>query len=192
MKREVETQVKIKNVRVLERKLKKISKYLGKRKQTDKYFTPANNNYFEKDPPKEYLRIRNEKDREIFGYFSLNFDKRDRYNLISTDEYEMKINNPLLLEKILKKIGLVHRLTVVKERKYFKCGNFIVTIDKVKSLGNFIEVEAKKIIKNSEHTLKLINNFLKNLNIIFQPYNKEIGGYPRMFYNKLKRNKKIK
>ena len=46
MKIEVEIQVKIKNPKLVEKKLRKIGKYLECQKQEDWYFTPSNKNYF--------------------------------------------------------------------------------------------------------------------------------------------------
>ncbi len=79
---------------------------------------------------------------------------------------------------------MINRVTVVKTRKYFNCGNFEVTLDKVENLGNFIEVEAKKNFGGIEKTKKSCLNFLKSLNVKYEI--KSQMGYPRMLYRKLK------
>lgn len=45
MNQEVEIQVKIKNPGEVEKKLRKIGKYLGTKKQIDKYFVPSNRDF---------------------------------------------------------------------------------------------------------------------------------------------------
>ena len=61
MKKEVELQIIIKNPAEVERKLRKIGKFVETRKQIDKYFVPLQRDFFKKEPPIEYLRIRFEK-----------------------------------------------------------------------------------------------------------------------------------
>lgn len=138
---------------------------------------------------KEYLRIRFEKGKNHLSYFFLNFDKKNPYELISTDEYETRVENPIIAKKIFEKIGLIFKIKVEKERKYFDCENFMVTLDKVKGLGSFMEVEAKKIIKNEKNTKNLCEKFLKDLKIEYKYNPEKGGGYPRMLY--LKKYKKI-
>ncbi len=95
-----------------------------------------------KESPLEYLRIRFEKGKNHLNYSFLHF-KKDGW-LKKTDEYETLVENPKIAEEILVKIGLIPKITVVKTRKYFDCGNFEVTLDQIKGLGDFMEVEAKK------------------------------------------------
>ena len=181
MKKEVEIQVIIKNPEKAEEKLNKTGKYIKTRKQIDKYFIPPEENFFEKNPPIEYLRIRFEKDGNHLNYSFLNFDKNG--DLISTDEYETLIREPKVVEEILKKIRLIQVVTVKKIRKYFDCGNFEITIDQVEGLGNFMEIEAKNLLGTPLETKKKCKKFLKELEIEYE-IKKEMG-YPRMLYKKL-------
>jgi len=48
MQQEVEIQVIIKNPKEVERKLRKVGKFIGARKQVDKYFVPPYKDFFAK------------------------------------------------------------------------------------------------------------------------------------------------
>jgi adenylate cyclase, class 2 len=189
MNKEVEIQVKIKNPADAERKIRKAAKYLGERQQIDHYFNPPHKNYFAIDPAIEYIRVREEKNKNQLEYQYLVFDKKDPYKLITTREYGLNIEKPLDLIEILEKIGLKLLMVVKKQRKYFDLGKFLVMIDQVNGLGTYMEIEAKKIIKNEKYTKDLCKKMLENLKIdyIFKPGQ---GGYPRMLY--LKKYKNIK
>ena len=185
MKKEIELQVIIKNPIGVERKLKRIGKYLEARKQVDKYFVPSYRDFFAKEPPLEYLRVRFEKGKNHLNYSFLHFGK-DGW-LRATNEYETRIEEPKIVEEIFKKIGLIPKVTVIKTRKYFDCGDFEVTLDKVKGLGNFMEIEAKRSLNTIAKTRKACLDFLKKLNIKYEM--RAQMGYPRMLYRKLKKKK---
>lgn len=186
MYQEVEIQVKIKNPKDAERKLKKVGKYVGSQTQIDKYFVPSHRDFFAKEPPNEYLRIRFENGKNHLNYSFLHFDKKGWLRV--ADEYEVLIDKPEIVEEIFTKIGLILKVTLIKTRKYFDCGNFEATLDKVKDLGNFMEIEAKKDFGSIEKTRKACLDFLTNLNIQYEM--KPQMGYPRMLYRKLKKNAK--
>jgi len=88
-----------------------------------------------------------------------------------------------MADKIFKKIGLIPKVNVVKTRKFFDCGNFEVTLDKIQGLGNFMEVEAKKNFGGVDKTRKACQKFLDGLNIKYEV--ERLMGYPRMLYRKL-------
>jgi adenylate cyclase class 2 len=185
---EIEIQAKIKNPKEVEAKLKKVGKFIKKREQVDEYFVPRNKNFFAKNPPIEYLRVRNEKGRSHLNYSYLHF-RKDGW-LKATDEYEAIIEDPETVSEIFKKLGFVLKVTVVKTRKYFNCGNFEVTIDRLKGLGDFMEVEAKKDLGGMEKTRKACQEFLNSLGVEYKV--KKSMGYPRMLYDKLIRKKQFK
>ena len=188
MKQKVELQIIIKNPTAVERKLKKIGKYIGARKQIDKYFILPYRDFFKKEPPLEYLRVRFEKGKNHLNYSFLHFGK-DGW-LRATDEYETPVAKPEIVEEIFKKIGLIPKVTVIKTRKYFDCDNFEVTLDKVKDLGNFMEIEAKRNLGGINKTRKACLDFLNKLNIKYEM--RAQMGYPRMLYQKLEKRKNAK
>ncbi len=54
-------------------------------------------------------------------------------------------------------------MTVEKLREYWDCGDFEVSLDNVKGLGFFIEVEAKEDFENTKEAKEECINFLKKL-----------------------------
>lgn len=185
---EVEIQAKIKNPDSVEKKLSKVGKFIKSRKQKDIYFVTPQRNFFLKPAPIEYLRVRYEKDKNHLNYSFLHFKKNDW--LSATDEYETLVDKPEIVEAVFKKIGLIPKVTVMKTRKYFDCGDFEVVLDNVRGLGNFIEIEAKKIFGTVEKTRRACSYFLDNLGIKYD-VKKEMG-YPRMLYQKLRKKSKNK
>lgn len=188
MQQEIEIQAIIKNPEEVEEKLKKIGNFVKTRKQIDKYFVPPQRDFFTKEPPIEYLRVRYEEDKNHLNYSFLHFGENGW--LRATDEYETLIDKPEIVEEVFKKIGLILKVTVVKIRKYFDCDSFEVTIDQVEGLGDFMEVEAKKDFGGIDKTRKACSDFLNSLDIKYEV--KADMGYPRMLYKKLnKKTRKI-
>lgn len=184
MNQEVEIQVKIKDPVLAEKEILKYGSFIKERNQSDQYYVLPERDFFTKEPPIEYLRVRREKDKNHLNYSFLHF-KEDGW-LDCTDEYETIVENPEIVEQIFDKIGLVPKVKVVKIRKYFVCGDFEVTLDKIENLGNFMEVEAKKDFGGVAVTRTACEDFLKKLNIDYE-LNKD-AGYPRMLYKKLYQN----
>ena len=179
---EVEIQVIIKDPEKIEARLNEVGRFVKSRKQIDKYFVTPQRDFFScKDIPDEYLRIRCEEGKNHLNYSFLHFGK-DGW-LRSTDEYETLIDKPEVAEEVFDKIGLILKVTVEKVRKYFDCGDFEVTLDKIKDLGDFMEVEAKRDFGGVEKTREACSNFLNSLNVEYE-IQKEMG-YPRMLYKKL-------
>ena len=124
---EVEIQVIIKDIKEAEKRLREVGKFIKSRKQVDEYFITRHRNFFVKNPPVEYLRVRHEKGKSHLNYSFLHFGKNGW--LKSTDEYETIIGDPKTVSQIFKKIGLIPKVIVVKTRKYFNCGSFEITLD---------------------------------------------------------------
>jgi adenylate cyclase class 2 len=180
---EVEVQAVIKDPNKVEEKLKEVGEFIKSRRQIDKYYTPPQRDFFAKENPDEYLRIRYEDGKNQLNYSFLHFN--DEGWLMSTDEYETLVEEPETVEQLFNKIGMIHKITVEKIRKYFKCGDFEVTIDQIKDLGDFMEVEAKNDFGGVEKTRQACYDFLNSLGVEYE-VQKEMG-YPRMLYKKLNR-----
>lgn len=182
MNQEIEIQAKIKNPGGVEEKLNNIGKFNQERNQIDKYYVLSSRDFFSVDPPIEYLRIRYEEGKNHLNYSYLHF--KESGWLEATDEYETTVEKPEIVEEIFNKIGLILKVTVKKNRKYFDCGDFEVTLDNVEGLGDFMEVEAKKDFGGPDKTRQACSDFLNSLNIEYEV--KKEAGYPRMLYQKLK------
>lgn len=181
MHQEIEIQVIIKNPEKIEARLNEVGKFVKSRKQVDKYFVPPYRDFFTKDMPDEYLRVRHEEGKNHLNYSFLHFGE-DGW-LRSTDEYETLVDKPEVVEEIFEKVGLIPKVTVKKIRKYFDCGDFEVTLDQIEDLGDFMEVEAKKDFGGVDKTRKACEDFLNSLNVEYEI--QKAMGYPRMLYKKL-------
>lgn len=179
---EVEIKVILKDPKQAEEKILEIGKFLKTRKQIDKYFSPKDENYYEEVPAIKYLRVREEDGKNHLNYSYCHL--ADDESMLSTDEYEVEINSPEVAGQILEKIGMVLRITVTKERKYFEVGDFEVTVDHIEELGYFMEIEAKKDFGGVDETRKACFNLLEKLGI---DYKKAPDlGYPSMVEEKKK------
>lgn len=185
MNQEIEIQVKIDDPVAAEKEILRFGTFVRERDQSDQYYVLPSRNFFELEPPVEYLRIRKEDGRNHLNYSFVHF--KDNGWLDCTDEYETIVENPEIVEQIFDKIGLMPKVKVVKNRKYFKCEDFEVTLDQIENLGSFMEIEAKKDFGGAEVTRKACENFLKKLNIKYK-LSKD-AGYPRLLYRKIYKNK---
>jgi predicted adenylyl cyclase CyaB len=107
-----------------------------------------------------------------------------------SNEYEIKvINQPIEdMKTILKYLGYEELIKVQKERKKWLIRNeYEISIDSVKDLGNFMEIEYKGNNKNDndiEYIKKEMYNFLKFLGI--EKYDIDIKGYPYLLLDRIK------
>jgi predicted adenylyl cyclase CyaB len=182
MNEEVEIKVFLENPNEVEEKLKKVGKFVKEKTQVDEYFTPKHKDYSKANPVIEYLRVRNEDGKSNLGYLFCHFDKNGR--LLKTDEYELKIEDTKMASIILKKLDMVHKVSVTKTRKYFDYKDFEVLIDYIKELGFFIEVEAKKMFGSLEETRDKCFKVLEELEAHW--HETPNMGYPLMILEKKK------
>jgi predicted adenylyl cyclase CyaB len=180
MNEEVEIKVILKNPKEVEEKLRKICKFVKEKNQFDEYFTPKHKDFFKENPVLEYLRVRHEAGKNTMEYMFCHFDK-DGW-LKKTDEYELKVDDPKMASIILKKLDMVHKVDVTKNRKCFDYNDFEISIDFIKELGYFIEVEAKKIFSSLEDTKKRCYEVLNEIGADWEQ-NKNMG-YPLMILDK--------
>lgn len=85
---------------------------------------------------------------------------------VYSDEYETKIEDPNVLEKIIEMIGLEVLIRVHNKRKVYSYKDFEIELEDVENLGVFIEVEKLSNSSNDEMTIKKeIREFIKSLNL---------------------------
>ncbi|PIN88826.1 class IV adenylate cyclase [Candidatus Pacearchaeota archaeon CG10_big_fil_rev_8_21_14_0_10_34_76] len=178
MNEEVEIKVALLNRDVLEIKLNEIAQLLKEKVQKDEYFTPRHEDFFDLDPPVEYLRIRNENGKNELHYNFLHLDENKL--LLKTDEYETSVGDPEMMKTILEKLDMVNKVTVTKKRKTYTYDNFEICLDFIEELGDFIEVEAKKIIGSVEGTREKCYEILREIGAEFKEIPLKFRGYPLM------------
>ncbi len=182
MNEEIEIQVIVKNPEEAERKLRDSARFISAKDQKDEYFVPQHKDFFEKDPPQEYLRVRYQDGKNEIGYHYLHFGEDNEKS--KTDEYETEIKDPEMMSIILKKLDMKHVLTVTKHRKTFDYKDFEIVIDIIEELGTFMEIEAKKMFGTPADTIKKCKEVLDELDIEWElPKTK---GYPVMIWKSKK------
>ena len=199
MNQEIEIQVVLKNPEQVEEKLKPF--FVKEKKQKDEYFVPKHEDFFALERPIKYLRVRHEEGNDQLCYHFLHFDKdiTDPEALLTTDEYETKVEDPKMMSTILKKLDMTNTVTVTKHRKIydfsgfenskfskhrktFDYKNFEIVIDHIEELGYFMEIEAKKLLGSVEETKKKCYEILEEIGAEWAK--PSIGGYPRMILKK--------
>lgn len=124
-------------------------------RQTDIYYIMPNCNFFKEIPVTRYLRLRiNENRKASFDYHLCHLNNDG--HLLFTSEFETEISDPTAMIEICNKIGLVKYVEVIKNRKEFLVENFKITIDKIESLGTFMEIEYSNIFDGNENKVDSI------------------------------------
>ena len=157
-------------------------KYTSKN-QHDIYFSPEEPKFFGGDIDDECIRIRIQKDKYILCYKKIYMgDNEEDIHIV---ENETEVSNLEETINILKGIRVNKICDLIKERDSFIYKNlFEISLDKVKDLGYFIEIEVydKNIPINEANQLLL--NFIKELNLDITKRN--LKGYSYLMYDKMK------
>lgn len=175
---EIEIKVKIEKSGQLINFLRNNGKLEYKSRQIDKYYVPKHRNFASNRPINEWLRLRNSEGKYSITYKNWKYDKNDRS--WHCDEYETAISNLRQMEKIFKVLDFQPLVTVDKRREAWKYKSFEISLDHVKDLGNFVEVEyTGKSKRNVSEIIDDMIIFLKGLNCgkIHREYT---GGYAFM------------
>lgn len=101
--------------------------------QIDTYFIV---NETQKDGTRDYLRVREDKKK---NFISLDYHKV--LSLLETDETEVDVMDKDKIVKIIELLGRNVQCAVDKQREQYKNNEIIVTLDLVKDLGSFVEIE---------------------------------------------------
>lgn len=168
----IEVEVKAKTHPEIKKKLELIgAQKIRKEKQEDIYFNAPHKNFKTTD---EALRIRKTPSKAFLTYKGPKIDEKSK----TRQEIETEIPDPKNMTRILKCLGFKKTHKVIKKREIYQLDDFTLTIDDVKGLGTYIEIE--KDIKEDE-------DYEESLNTIFKIY-KKLGikkGFQRKSYLEL-------
>ncbi|MDI6882076.1 MAG: class IV adenylate cyclase [Methanothermobacter sp.] len=168
----IEVEVKAKTDPTIKEKLESIgARKIRTEKQEDIYFNAPHKDFKITD---EALRIRKTPTKALLTYKGPKIDEKSK----TRQEIETEIPNPKKMTRILESLGFKKAHKVVKEREIYQLDDFKATIDKVKGLGTYIEIE--KDIKENE-------DYAETLNKIYKIY-KKLGiqkGFQRKSYLEL-------
>lgn len=160
---EIEIQVNIEKSKPLVDFLEKNANFKKETHQLDEYFSPAHRNFVEVRPVKEWLRLRDSDGNYSINYKNWYFDEKGRS--YHCDEYETEIEDLTPLRKILDVLNFKPLAKVDKIRKVWVYKDYEISIDTVKELGDFVEIEyiGKNENVNPKKTTEEMINFLKSI-----------------------------
>lgn len=144
----------------------------------DMYYCPKNCSYREY-MSKKCLRIRRKNQKCSLDYKEI-VDSIEKYaqNLV---EYSTEISNSEQMSFILGALGFELAIEVKKKRYEFIYDTFFkISLDRVKDLGTFIEIEIVGYDCPYEEAGRLLEKVVNKLGLSNNPVNKE--GYSNMMY----------
>ncbi|HOX40588.1 MAG TPA: class IV adenylate cyclase [bacterium] len=170
---EVEIRAKVDNLKLISEKLTKLGAVLtNQESQVDRVFghpdsLDSNHQIIEGGLS---ARIRENNDSTRVEFKEIVREKG------SGLEISAKVSDPLSAQRFLSKLGFEEAFTVEKIRKNYKLKDFEIALDKVKKLGDFIEIEhACKTGENSEATLKQCIEMLKEIDPLVKLEKRKYG-----------------
>lgn len=185
-KKEIEVKLRIDDTAFLTQLISKMESCCTKTEdvyQHDVYYSPANENYMAEKYPYKWLRVRyiNTGNAEIcFKHF---FPEGAEHHLYC-NEYQTKISEPEAIVNIFSELGLQVIADIEKTRTTYRYSRYLISFDKVKNLGNFVEIEVEKNKFDEARERELLNNVLEELSLSTYPI--DLRGYPYLFYCKSK------
>lgn len=173
--REIEIQLKVEKTIKLQKFLKQNAKFLYKTQQIDTYYTPAHRNFVKVKPVREWLRLRDSDGKYSITYKNWHYNKDGKS--YHCDEYESKLDNLKSFQKLFSALDMKVLIVINKKRTVWKYRSYEISIDKVKGLGTFVEVEFSGKTDKSPKQISLeMIKFIKELDCGKIEINRQ--GYP--------------
>ncbi len=186
---EIELQAQIEHSKPLLEFLEKEAKFESENHQMDEYFTPAHRDFLNPRLIEEWFRLRDSSGKYSVNYKKWHLDKEGKG--LYADEYETKIENIKMMRKILESLNFKSIAVVDKKRKIWRYKDYEISIDSVKNLGDFVEIEyyGKRDHADHKEIMDEMIKFLKNLGCGTLEINH--CGYPALLLDRCERIDKI-
>jgi len=127
--------------------------------QADTYYIAPDRDFSKTD---EALRIRVQDNKCFLTYKGPKMDKISK----TRKEYEIEVNDADCMGNILSSLRFTPVAIIVKKRKKYRLGDFIISLDEVRNLGDFIEAEVSIRDSNShEEKVESIFKLFEKLGI---------------------------
>lgn len=144
---EIEAKFKVEDFEKVKNKLRELNAVLiGVKKQRDIYFNHSKKDSLRNTPT--YLRIRTEDDK---SFVAMHY-KLDSYRW---EEIETGVDDGEKIKEIYKNLGFEIDIEVIKIRESYKIPDGEITLDDIKGLGTFIEIE----VKSKDNLIRYCNEF---------------------------------
>lgn len=159
---EIEIQVQIEKSKELLEFLDREGKFKYETHQIDKYFTPKHRDFIATRPVDEWLRLRQSEKGYSITYKNWHHNKKTG-KTNHCDEFETTFGDFESMKKILDVLDFKSIATVDKIRKSYHWKDYEVSLDSVKNLGEFVEVEYKgegdaDPAKTTDEMMEFLNN----------------------------------
>lgn len=152
---EIEVKARVGDVEATKKRLAQLgAKYLREEKQEDLYFNHPSRDFASTD---EALRLRSAGGRSYLTYKGPKVDSLTKTRV----EHETKVEDYEEARRILEGLGFDAVLAVNKTRQLYALGEYVISLDSVEGLGDFIEVEKK----GSSYEPRELTDFLRRLGI---------------------------
>ena len=157
---EVEVKARVKDPKRVERSIIALgASPIGIESQADTYYNAQYHDFVKTD---EALRIRVQDNKYFLTYKGPKMDTISK----TRKEYEIEVNDADCMGNILSSLGFAPVATIVKRRKKYRLGDFIISLDDVRNLGDFIEAEVSiRDSKSHEDKVESIFRLFEKLGI---------------------------
>ncbi len=155
---EVEVKARVEDPKQVERAIIAMGAApIGIENQADTYYNASVHDFGKTD---EALRVRVQDDRYFLTYKGPKMDSVSK----TRNEFQVEIDDANSMGEILSALGFSPVATVIKRRKNYRIGDFLISLDEVRNLGNFIEIEISvKNARNCEEKVESIFKFIERL-----------------------------
>lgn len=171
---EIELKFPLKNPLKVKKFLDSNAEHKGEVTQKDTYYTPKHRDFLGVQYPYEWLRLRETEDgcKLAYKHFYPENAKKTDY----CDEFQTKIHDVDAMRKIFEGIDIRNVAVVHKKRIRWLFEDVEVSIDEVKELGFFIELEATKEYEDPKEGKRHLYGVLKKINA--DVGEEDLRGYP--------------
>ncbi len=173
---EIEIKVYIKDSEPLVDFLENNATFESEKHQVDEYFSPTHRDFLASRPTTEWLRLRDSAGSHSLNYKKYHFDQNGKPT--HCDEYQTKVEDLSKVKKIFAALNFKSLVVVDKVRKSWLYQNYEISLDSVKGLGEFIEIEylGQEEQPNPEKITSEMIRFLKNIG--YDKLKIDYVGYP--------------
>lgn len=158
---EIEVKAKVKSEKKLEEKLRKIGAKFDKEvEEEDIYFSHPSRDFGKTDEALRLRKMTKPKKEFFLTYKGKKIDKitKTREEITIDIGSQSSYKN---IREVLLKLGFKEVMEIKKRRKLYKHKNFLISIDFVKTLGTFAEIEKK----SKKYDAKEMLGFMKELGL---------------------------
>lgn len=176
---EVESKVRVKDYSKIKKKIKEIAVFKKRETKKDRYFSLDRQGY-----PKKAFRIRSSGEKHIINFkkwITSLWDKK----VVVKEEYEFSVSNPEHFLELMKDLGFKEWVTKEKKSENYvfkKDKKISIELNKIKTLGCFIEIEYLAKKSEIEMAKKKIREVLEELGVSEKDIDNT--GYTKMLWKK--------